>query len=115
MASSQTKVVSGALEKAAQSLASHVDSYNTIKSSLQSSLDQSSSTFQGEAGNAFRESGSSWTSSAANTAQQLEEIQAKLQKAGVKFQAADEAGKGAFGGSAGSAGSSGSGGASYSF
>ena len=112
MASSQTKVVSGALEKAAQSLASHVDSYNTIKSNLQNSLESSSSTFQGEAGDAFRESGSNWASSAASTAQQLEEIQQKLQKAGVKFQSADEAGKGHFESAAGSSGASG---ASYSF
>jgi WXG100 family type VII secretion target len=74
-----------ALEQAASSFSSHVDEYNSVKSRLQSEVDATESCWQGDAGNAFRSAAEHWQEASAQTVQSLNEIQEKIQTAGIKY------------------------------
>ena len=85
-----TKTTSGSLEKAAQTLAGHAESYSSLKSSLESLLESSSSSFQGQAASAFQSAGSEWASANAKTTAALTEIYEKLKKAADKYTSTDQ-------------------------
>ncbi|EFV15063.1 WXG100 family type VII secretion target [Segniliparus rugosus] len=78
-------VQSGALESAAASFAEHVAQYESVKSRLQSEVEATESSWEGSAGDAFRQAADQWQDASAQTVQALTEIQEKLQTAGVKF------------------------------